>query len=299
MLNCLLHSKVAKAVAAVAAVTVVYKIVSASKLARARAALKNLEPGVVHIFMYPRWSKGPNISSPCLKLETFLRIAKIPYVAHLSMDANPLSPTERLPFISYNGQLMAESEFIIQFLTEKFNVKIDGALEPEKHAHGLAIRRQVETFAGWGMYRQLWVDNPHVISKIFIEEMGAPRFLVNNIIVPKYRKGAIHMLNTTGHGDLTDPQYISELMRDLRSLELVLSKQSFLLTDSYPTSYDCSVFAYLHIMTVYCASLQTEPFKFVQSSSVLQAYVDRMNKLAFPDMAAIADPKAKIQTFKK
>lgn len=291
-------SNALKAVGAVVAAAVAFKVFKAAKLASAKAALKALEPGIVHIFMFPRWSKTANISTPCLKLETFLRLAKIPYIAHLSMDAGPLSPTERLPFISYNGELVADSEFIIQYLTQKFNVKLDTVLSPEQAAQGLAIRRQTETFLSWGQYRQAWVDHPKVIANIFITEMGAPAFLVNNFILPQYRKSIIHMLNTTGHGDLTDAQYTSELVRDLKALELVLSKKPFLLADT-ATSYDCPVYAYLANFIVLAEKMEKEPCRLVRSSEVFKAYVARINALAFPDFAAIADGKAKIQTFKQ
>ena len=292
----ILNGRSGKAVAAVAGIAVLYKLYKTVKASQARQSLASLEQGVVHVFLFPRWTKGPNFSSPCLKLETFLRIAKIPYIAHLSMDAISLSPTERLPFISYNGELVADSEFIIQYLTKKFDVKLDSSLSPEQHAQGLQVRRQVESFVSWGMYRSLWVDNAKVMAKLIIESMGAPALLVNWILMPQFRKGTIKMLNTVGHGDLTNEQYKSEFLRDLRALELQLSKKAFLLTDDSPTSYDCAVYNYLSIISA--VDMSTEAFAFVRNSRPIQEYVARMNRIAFPDMATITDTKAKVQSFR-
>ncbi len=55
----------------------------------------------------------PNFSPFVLKLETFLKAAKIPY----QFDSTDMfGPKEMIPWISYDGQHMGDSHLIIQFL---------------------------------------------------------------------------------------------------------------------------------------------------------------------------------------
>ena len=62
---------------------------------------------------FPRPKTTPNFSPFILKLETFLKAAKIPYEFD-STDA--FGPKEKAPWISYNGHHMGDSHLIIQFL---------------------------------------------------------------------------------------------------------------------------------------------------------------------------------------
>lgn len=91
---------------------VVYRLV---REAQRNAFFRSLEKDVVHLFMTPRWSHGPNPFAYCVKIETFLRLAKIPYVVHFTNDST-LSPNGKLPFIVHNGLKFTDSEFIMQYL---------------------------------------------------------------------------------------------------------------------------------------------------------------------------------------
>lgn len=285
-----------KLIAAVVGTVVIGKLIqaaaSAIKKRRNAAEVAQLEKDVVHIFVFPRWSKGPNFSTPCLRLEAFLRLAKLPYRVHFTM-ATEKSPTERLPYAVYNGTAIADSEFIAQFLKKEFALEVDAHLTPKDHAIGLATKRLAEGSLQFGSSRIMMVNNALFVAQLYSQELNLPLF-VAKFFVRGMRKSYINLLNTVGHGDLTEEQFKGELIRDYKALEALIGDKPFLLGDR-ATSYDCSLYANLQF---YLALGLNEPeFDYLRNSAVLTAYVRRLDLLLFPDMAAILDVKKATSQF--
>lgn len=65
---------------------------------------------------------GPSVSPFVIKLETYLRLAKIPY----QVDKGDIwGPKGKTPWITYNGVHMGDSQIIIKFLSKYHqNIKI-------------------------------------------------------------------------------------------------------------------------------------------------------------------------------
>ncbi|MCP5067595.1 MAG: hypothetical protein GY946_13610, partial [bacterium] len=73
------------------------------------------EPGVVVLHAFGRWRHGesrlPDISPFVVKLETFLRIAGIPYRSVLGLTASGagVSRKNKIPWIELNGEVVDDS----------------------------------------------------------------------------------------------------------------------------------------------------------------------------------------------
>ncbi|RNF01760.1 hypothetical protein TraAM80_06846 [Trypanosoma rangeli] len=247
--------------------------------ARLLVGLNSLEKDMVHLFVHHRWSHGPNLFPQCVKVETFLRLAKIAYTVHFTSDAS-LSPTSRLPFIVYNGVIVGDAELCIKFLKETFKVTMDDGLTPEDHAIGHITRRMVETSLNYGLQRSILVDRPEVMQQMFVKEYlvdpRPARRLVNTM-----RRQVAKILNAVGYNTLSKEQYPQEFLCEVQSLETLLSTKPFLLGNS-PTTYDCTVYGWLHV------AREMGPhglaIRYLVKSKVLNDYIMRMMKLAFPDI---------------
>lgn len=258
---------------------------SVGRRAYVNQGFAKLEEDIVHLFIHPRWSHGPSFFPHCVKVETFLRLAKIPYVVHFTNDVS-ISPNNRLPFIVHNGTVLADGEFIIQYLTEQFNVQIDDSLTSQEHAKGLMIRRMVETSINYGLNRTTFVDYPRYMADMFSKEYQLEP-VMSNILVRGMRSATIKVLNAVGYGDLSQEQYEMEFLRDIQSLESFLQNKPFLFGSS-PSSYDCSVYAWMQVageMGPNGAALS-----FLTSSKTLRDYINRMTRLAFPDIDDLQTP---------
>ncbi|KAJ7388673.1 hypothetical protein OS493_036389 [Desmophyllum pertusum] len=93
---------------------------------------KPAKPGTVILHQFPPASElSVNGSPPCLKLETFLRMTKIPYENDYGLK---FSKKGKKPWIEFNGQEIADSNFCIQFLKKEFQVDTDSHLSATEKA---------------------------------------------------------------------------------------------------------------------------------------------------------------------
>jgi hypothetical protein len=76
----------------------------------------NADPKIIN-----KMSKMFSLSCPCMSVELFLRINKIPFEEVVVMDAAEVSPTGRLPMIELNGETYTDSWYILDFLEKKYN----------------------------------------------------------------------------------------------------------------------------------------------------------------------------------
>lgn len=175
--------------------------------------------------MKPVW--GLHSPSPfCLKLETWLRMAGIPYEA-LALDKPPQSKTRKVPYLLLdNGATLADSNIIIRTLARERGIDLELARTPEEQARGHAILRMVEESlyfaAAWErwMLPECW---PVTRDGYFGTLPGPLRTLFAGLVRRKL-KAALY-----GQGILRyEPDEISaRAAGDIRALSVLLGEQPF------------------------------------------------------------------------
>jgi len=266
--------------------------------ARTQRYLSSLQPDdCVHLFIHPRWSHGPNFFPHCLKVEAFLRLARVPYVVHQTHDVS-LSPNGKLPFMVLRGVVLAEGDSMVQYLTEELELKVDHSITRQDHSRGWMLQRMIETSFNYGLYRTTFVDRPRFMMHVLGKEFGLQPSLAN-VLVRKMRQAIITILNATGFGDLTEDQYELEFLRDVQAVEALLRQDKgghlFVLGPDM-TSYDCSVYAWLHIARELSAA-GGPALNFVAASGAIRDYLQRVETRLFPDLTAILSSGDHVQTF--
>lgn len=83
---------------------------------------KNFKKDVVYLYQFPRSATIPSVSPYCLKIETFLRVNKIPYENRFLVMGR--SKHGLLPFVELNGEQVADSQMIYEKLVNHFNIKV-------------------------------------------------------------------------------------------------------------------------------------------------------------------------------
>jgi len=73
---------------------------------------------IVVLHMYPRASTSISLSPFVAKLEAFLRVANIKYIVDYSFPNSP--ETGKSPWITLDGQEIADSQVIVETLAKKF-----------------------------------------------------------------------------------------------------------------------------------------------------------------------------------
>lgn len=115
---------------------------------------QDFEKDVVYLYQFPRTNSVPNLSSFCLKVETFLRAFKIP---HEIIETGTLrSRNGTLPFIELNGEHIPDSDLIEVRLRKHFNVP---SLPAGQEAQAVAICRLADNhLLKYGIPRILYIS---------------------------------------------------------------------------------------------------------------------------------------------
>ncbi len=215
----------------------------------------------------------PNVSPPCMKLETYLRMAKIPYEVVRNADIRK-APKRKMPFIEHDGKLMGDSNLIIEYLKEKFGDSLDQNLSASEKAVSLAFRRMLEENYYWvGVYTRWGIDeNYKKVREAFFKFFPFPL----RLIIPRVaRKNLLKQLHGQGMGRHT-PQEIFEIgKRDISAVSDFLGNKPFFMGNE-PTTADATVYAFLaNLLWVPIESVVKEHAKRLKN---LESYCQRMKE---------------------
>ena len=101
----------------------------------------------------------PNASPFCMKLETYLRMAALPFEAPpASMQRLMQAPKGKMPYIEDDGRLLADSSLIIDYLKQRYGDRLDAWLDAEQRAIALAFARLIEENLYWALLHTRWID---------------------------------------------------------------------------------------------------------------------------------------------
>jgi glutathione S-transferase len=184
----------------------------------------------------------PSISPFCLKLQTWMRIAGIPYTT--VVDATPFgAPKGKLPFIEHDGRRIGDSGFAIDYVSEAFGADPDAGLSAVERATGLALRRLVEENLYWTMVYDRWLveENWAVFRDVVLGGVPAPLRLV---VAPIARRGVRRQLVGHGIGVHARDEIRAIGRRDMNALADILSEKPFFFGDS-PSGFDATAYGFL------------------------------------------------------
>lgn len=218
----------------------------------------------------PRWGLL-NPSPFCMKLEVYLRLAKLPYQVKHMMDPRK-APKGKLPYIVDNDQVISDSSIIIDYLKSTYGDPLDAHLNVEQRAEALAFQRLIEEHLYWVAVYSRWLDpsNWPQIKKIFFKKLP---FWLRPIIAYSLRKTIREELMGHGVGRHTREQIYHMGIQDLTALKHYLADKPYIMGDQL-TSLDASVYAFL--ASVMKAPIQSPLSEFANAEVSFVEYLKRM-----------------------
>ncbi|WP_133063854.1 glutathione S-transferase family protein [Arboricoccus pini] len=115
-----------------------------------------LRTSMVRLVQFPQiW--GMNASPFCLKLETWLRLAGLPFEIRASINTQK-APKGKLPFIVDGGQEIGDSTLIIEHLKATRGIDPDAGLDRHALATACAFQRLFEDHLYYIIAYSRWVD---------------------------------------------------------------------------------------------------------------------------------------------
>lgn len=219
----------------------------------------------------------PNISPFCVKLETWLRMAGLPYQTRLSEPRG--APKGKIPYVDIDGRKMGDSQLIIEHLQRVHGDKLDAHLTPEARARGHAIRRMIEEGTFWMLAYTRWGEDEGlaVIRPIFLKLLPP---VIGGAVFNIIRRDVQRRGRAQGTFRHTREEMYEMGKADLSALATLLGDQPFMLGPE-PSSVDATVYAFVLDFLRFPADLPLK--RHVEAQPNLVAYCERMRQRYYAD----------------
>jgi glutathione S-transferase len=197
---------------------------------------------MIKLYQYAPAFGLPNASPFCMKVETYLRMAGLPY--ECPRGVGPFkSPKGKLPYIDDNGKVVADSTFIIDYLKATYGDKLDARLSATDRALGVVIQRTFEESLYWPSVYSRWIDDAGFAKTkdVFFARM---KFPLRQIIPLFARRGLRSQLHAQGTGRHSRDEIYAIGCRDITALAALLGDKAYYLGDE-PSSIDATGYAFL------------------------------------------------------
>jgi len=233
----------------------------------------------IKLFQFPRMFAIPNLSPFCCKLETWLRIAQIPYEVIDTPDPRK-GPKGKLPFIEDDGVRIADSSRIIDHFARTRGADPDARLDDGQRSIALLVQRTLEEHYAFVLaYTHLLRDEGlrHTRSR-FDSVPAIMRPLVSRMVQRQIRD----LLWKQGILRHSDAEIVESGLRDWRAVLAMMSGGPFFFGDE-ATGVDAIVFGTL--ATTVLTPIESPIRDFLRSQPGCLAYAERMRERFFPEFA--------------
>jgi glutathione S-transferase len=235
---------------------------------------------MITLYQFPGVWGLTNASPFCLKVETYLRLAEIPYEIKAIMDPRN-APKGKLPFIKIDNKTIADSELIIDFLKAKFGDSLDKNLSREQKALSVLIDDSFTEHLYWIIVYSRWQYEPNwlEVKKTFFAKLSPfAKLFIPNLV----RRKTIKTLYAQGIGRHSYDEILEMGYKTLDAIAEILGEKKFFFGDD-PSTIDATAFAFLAniVWTPYDDALKTHVNKFKN----ILVYCDRMWSTFYPELA--------------
>ncbi|CAG2255999.1 Failed axon connections homolog [Mytilus edulis] len=239
------------------------------KKIRCKSPKKDHPRDTVILHQFDRGPYAPSMTPYAIKVETYLRMAKIPY-----KNEHGFTPSKKgkWPWIEYNGEEIADSEFCIEYLNDKLGIDLDKDFTVKERGIARAFQKMLEENTYWAFVLDRWVYDENWTS---CKVMKIPS-LTGYFIRRQMKKMAF--AHGMGRHNPNEVYHIMEL--DFKALSNFLGNKKFLLGDK-PCQADCSVFGLLS--NAYWQSFGTPVESTIKRYENLCYYCQRMKETFWPD----------------
>ena len=214
-----------------------------------------------------------------MKVETYLRMASLPYELNNKGDL-PKAPKKKMPFIIDNGETIADSSIILDYLNETYECDQDVHLSSQEKAQLLAMKSLLEEHLYWILVYSRWIDGagwPEIKTVYFGDLPPVIRSIVPGIA----KKTITKQLYAQGMGRHTREEVYGFGAKDIEAIAILLGDQTYFFGEQI-TSLDAIAFGIL-------CNLLWVPFESPLKEIALKydnlsQYCERMRSQYFPEL---------------
>jgi len=248
--------------------------------------MTNSTTGPIKLFAFGTgWGVPFSTSAPFpLKLETWLRMADIPYEFVIANDPNK-GPKGKSPWIEVGDVSMGDSTLIVEYLQQRFGIDLDAHLDAQQRAVAMSVQRMLEEHYHQCFEHQLFFgQGAEERLQEFATTMPIPiRWLVPTVLKRIFKT----QLHARGMGRHSEVVIIEQGKADLDALSVLLGDQPYFLGE-LPSSIDACVFGFLGV-SLYVAG-NNPLYQYGASLENLLRYCERMRARFFPETMSSLSP---------
>ncbi|MGH6912677.1 MAG: glutathione S-transferase family protein, partial [Geminicoccales bacterium] len=197
---------------------------------------------MIKLYQFPP-AFGRNVSPFTLKLETWLKIARLPYEV-VEIQNPRRAPKGKLPFIEdEDGTVIGDSSLIIEHLERTRGIDADGELVPAQRAQAVALQRLLEDHFYFILSWSRWIDpegwRTFAPALFGFLPPGADRLLPLLL-----RRRMRRDLRAQGLGRHRQAEVYAQGRADLEAVSIMLGERSFFFGER-PTTTDAIAYGFL------------------------------------------------------
>lgn len=229
---------------------------------------------MIILHQYPAAFNLPSLSPFCIKVEFFLKLARLPY--EVKIELNPSrGPKGKMPFIEDKKQVIADSSFIIDHLIKSYRLDHFTVQDPSLAAQALAFKSMIEESLYFILLYSRWVDDTgyevikHEFTPLFPPFIGKP-------FLAMIRRNLKRQAFAQGLGRHTKQEVYDLGCSQLEALSAFLGERKFFFGNKL-TVLDITCYAFL--ITILKQPIDS-PFKrHLSKKTHLCEYIHRLDRL--------------------
>jgi glutathione S-transferase len=233
----------------------------------------------IKLFQFPRMFAIPNLSPFCCKMETWLRIAGVPYEVIETPDPRK-GPRGKLPFIEDGGERIADSAHIIDHLKRTRGVDPDAHLDDAQRSVFLLVQRTLEEHYAFVLaYTHLFHDEGLRYTRSRFDAIPA---FIRPFVARAVKKQVKAILWQQGLLRHSHDEIMRAAIADWTGVLSVMSKGPFFFGEK-PTGLDATVFGTL--ASTVLTPIESPIRDFLRAKPEVVAYAERIRSRFFPELA--------------
>ena len=220
----------------------------------------------------------PNASPFCVKLETWLRIANVPYENVYTPDPRK-APMGKLPMIEVDGKTVADSTCAIEHLEKVRGKNLNKQMNTVERGRALALIRMLEEHSYWALIYFRWLDDEGFAQtrETFFGRMNSlSKGIVSSLVRRKTRRDALGQ----GLARHSRDQILHRFNEDMNALASNLGERPYF-GGYQPANIDAAAYALL--CNVLHSTTRCPLSDVAEQHANLVAYTDRMRDSFFPE----------------
>ncbi len=198
---------------------------------------------MIKLYNFGQFGDLPDPSAFCVKIDVYLRMTGLPFTVESGIDNLKRAPKGKLPFIEDDGEKIADSSFIIEYLKQKYGDSLDAELTEVDKAIVHAFSKMMDENLYWCLVWCRWASDqlwPQLKESFF----GGLPPVIRDLAAFKVRKGVIRDLQGQGVGRHSEADIRIIMTRDLKALSAQLGDKSYFMGDRV-SSLDAVAYGFL------------------------------------------------------